>query len=302
MIKKPIKKLSYFNDLWVCIEYREYILKKEYDYPILDGICPEYIPKDIEDTAEKKGEILKNVIDENSSRFEINIDIGSPGIFYFALKPGEIITQLKAEPNGIIGDITCYKSDKNSIVYSFYNISDKFDRIYLSGKIEPDKLNLGKELIENPTDPEIQNRIMRFSSGHPNRQNISKYRLNPNIKNVGKKHKNEIIINDKTSIFLPNREFDFLYLLFYRFYYKNKPNQFVNNYEEISKAELQDIYGDASNVREDDYSWRTNEKFKRKSFDELIQKLKNDCPIIYCNKNYQIDPSIKKNNIHLNPY
>ena len=49
MIKKPIKKLSYFNDLWVCIEYREYILKKEYDYPILDRMCPEYIPKDIED-------------------------------------------------------------------------------------------------------------------------------------------------------------------------------------------------------------------------------------------------------------
>ena len=50
MIKKPIQKISYLYDQSTFVEHREYFLKEEFDYPILDRPCPEYIPeKDVID-------------------------------------------------------------------------------------------------------------------------------------------------------------------------------------------------------------------------------------------------------------
>ena len=54
MIKKPIQKISYLYDQSTFVEHREYFLKEEFDYPILDRPCPEYIPEKLNLIASKK--------------------------------------------------------------------------------------------------------------------------------------------------------------------------------------------------------------------------------------------------------
>jgi hypothetical protein len=109
------------------------------------------------------------------------------------------------------------------------------------------------------------------------------------------------IIGAKAPYEIPNREFDFLYLLCYR-YINNNENNCINFHEEISSDELKKMYGKTSNIRESEYSWRTDGVYKRKSYDILKKTLKDDIPIVYGNLNFQIDPSIEIKNLSLKPY
>ena len=129
----------------------------------------------------------------------------------------------------------------------------------------------------------------------------NKNELIPVIKKTADRKKNLYIIGTQEPYLIPNREFDFLYLLCYR-YINHNENNFINSHEEISSDELKSMYGKASNIRDSEYAWRTDGVYKRKSYDILKQTLKDDIPIVYGNLNFQIDPTIEIKNISLKPY
>ena len=307
MIKKPIQKISYLYDQSTFVEHREYFLKEEFDYPILDRPCPEYIPEKLNLIASKKGELVHDFMDDKTSRFECRIETGAPGIFYFALKPGKIITELMVNPKEVLGEITCYLDDRDGLVYSFYNISKSLDAIFISGIMADDTQGFSKIMRKDPHSQKIKNELMAYSIATPEDQATSprevqnKNELIPVIKKTADRKKNLYIIGTQEPYLIPNREFDFLYLLCYR-YINNHENNFINSDEDISSDELKSMYGMASNIRESEYKWCTDGDYKRKSYDILKKTLKDDIPIVYGNLNFQIDPSIEIQNLSLKPY